>query len=707
MTTNFHVKKKNPKKIKTTGQLSIFAALIFQTLFVLFAMSLNIALVVHDKINLQNSVDLAAYYGAMKQAEVLNAIAHVNYQIRQSWKLLVWRYRILGSYGTVAKVFTLPSGREPQNKDEDFSPISFHPRLNRMGVNSFCVGHSKWGLLMGNQIPPIREDNFCYNMETSIQLMRANLSIPGIATGFVGGLSNLNARLQASNQSIAGDCNAYGYNSWLLAFLSTAFFLKDQTSRKQTIYKLATLLKNGRDINDELISEGVKKTFKYNLTYINHKSYEAHPNLFRHFNSLENENPSAWLMDHPFNTTPFYSQITGHSNNGSNGSCPKKLELLIHPHPQVCSGGDINRCSSQPEVTSITKRLFQQTRQSLCQSEQFCDTSAGLTKNPRFLIYFNTYAEIKYENQIFLPRGQNITLKARSYAKPFGGRIGPPNSADERLPDPPFSIRNFADFERFDKTVAPNYSRYPKDPHGLRSHASQLMWAKYLSSTHASSTPKDNKNMFYYAMNRRLDDEDILARDDFRGGGINILARKWELAAIAPDLFDVTYFTILPFYMDTYFPKIKAIGFNPRGDLGYYETVHGRSNNHDSYNIKYQIENVWNEIASPSQRPFYKITKLEHILTGWNPPTKKYTNFIQGYSPDSLSRFPFGTCHPIGNQWGTDLKKRIGIGCVYGGRTGYSVKIMSACGLESTNAVNLSALQTIPGHPECSGSSSP
>ena len=82
-------------KRTATGQMAIFAILIFQSLFFLFAMSLNVALVVHDKINLQNSADLAAYYGAMKQAEMMNAIAHINYQIRQSWKLLAWRYRVL------------------------------------------------------------------------------------------------------------------------------------------------------------------------------------------------------------------------------------------------------------------------------------------------------------------------------------------------------------------------------------------------------------------------------------------------------------------------------------------------------------------------------------------------------------------------------------------------------------------------------------
>ena len=81
------------------GQMAIFIAIIFQVLFVLFAMSINVALVVHDKVNLQNAVDLAAYYGAQKQAEMLNVIAHQNYQIRQAWKLLSWRYRVLGQYG--------------------------------------------------------------------------------------------------------------------------------------------------------------------------------------------------------------------------------------------------------------------------------------------------------------------------------------------------------------------------------------------------------------------------------------------------------------------------------------------------------------------------------------------------------------------------------------------------------------------------------
>ena len=64
-----------------------------------FAMVINIGLAVHDKINLQNSVDLGAIYAAQRQAEVLNALAHMNYQMRQSYKLFAWRYLVVANLG--------------------------------------------------------------------------------------------------------------------------------------------------------------------------------------------------------------------------------------------------------------------------------------------------------------------------------------------------------------------------------------------------------------------------------------------------------------------------------------------------------------------------------------------------------------------------------------------------------------------------------
>ena len=79
------------------GQISIFLALAFLILFTMFGMTINIAMVVHDKINLQNAVDFASLYVAQRQAEMLNAIAHQNYQIRQAHKLLAYRYAVIGT----------------------------------------------------------------------------------------------------------------------------------------------------------------------------------------------------------------------------------------------------------------------------------------------------------------------------------------------------------------------------------------------------------------------------------------------------------------------------------------------------------------------------------------------------------------------------------------------------------------------------------
>ena len=63
----------------------------------MFGMTINVAMVVHDKINLQNSVDFASLYVAQRQAEMLNAIAHQNYQIRQAYKLMAYRYYVIGT----------------------------------------------------------------------------------------------------------------------------------------------------------------------------------------------------------------------------------------------------------------------------------------------------------------------------------------------------------------------------------------------------------------------------------------------------------------------------------------------------------------------------------------------------------------------------------------------------------------------------------
>ena len=291
------------------------------------------------------------------------------------------------------------------------------------------------------------------------------------------------------------------------------------------------------------------------------------------------------------------------------------------------------------------------------------------------IVFFNASASIHYQNQIFLPGGR-ITLKARSYAKPFGGRIGPPKGADPLLPRWP--NRGVLSATNFDQLHTPNYSRYPGDRFGLKSEFVHFLWADYLQE-------QPNRNMQYYNFQQQEKDPDILAKDsDPRvRDPKNIAPRIWELAAIAPDLFDITYFTILPHYMDTYFPKLQklfsGIPGGIRGDLG-HDPNHG-------HNLEWQIREVWNELRRRKTRsarpilqgnPFYNLAVRDQLLSSWQAPKKKYTGGGE-YLPGSLNSIPFSQCHPRG--WGNNQKPKIAGGCWYGGRTGYSVKMISPCSL--------------------------
>jgi hypothetical protein len=76
------------------GFIMIFSLI---PLFTLFAFSINVGMLVHSKIALQNAADLAAYAGASTQARQLTEISHLNYYMRQVYKKFIFRYYVLGN----------------------------------------------------------------------------------------------------------------------------------------------------------------------------------------------------------------------------------------------------------------------------------------------------------------------------------------------------------------------------------------------------------------------------------------------------------------------------------------------------------------------------------------------------------------------------------------------------------------------------------
>ena len=672
-------------RLRKKGQISIFAILIFPVLFMTFAISLNITLIVHDKINLQNSVDLAAYYGAMKQAEMLNAIAHVNYQIRQSWKLLAWRYRVLGTMGASDTSYN-SQARDPQARD-----IEYELRVFKNNQNStpyfVCIGHKNWGEFLDPKNPTKMvkfrgdDDNLCQGINEDI----AALSPPqfsGFLGGFVSKLAGVRAGVITANIDMSEKCDTYGYNSWLLATFSFLHFRNDQNARKIMIYHLAKKLEQGKDLEGGDIQKGAENTFIKNLTYINSQSsVDSNGGLKAGVltvdNSLKDQTPRRWLEDQPFYDHGLYSEIKG------NTDCEKSLNWIRNTPTNVPTNSLVQRINNMIAFNHLTWPD--------CATRGYrCRPSAGLKKKDDFKIYYQVEAEVPYTGQIFLPV-KEIKLKAKAIAKPFGGIIGP--ERDPLLPKKNIVSRNSFDSSNLIEIDPhlPNYSRYPGDRHGLKSQYVHNYWAEKL---------RDIGGAKFIANYLKLDileiDNDPLASGPKLGDqvvpGARSKEREWELLAISPDLFDVTYFTILPYYANAYFSKVKAliknnmpIGMQVRGDLGsFYDNTE-----YNQGTILEQIQNPPNGVRIPrmiwkrgdpletefNAPPTYKIRHPAHLLTGWNPPKGKYepNNQMIPYEGDT----PLGTCTTWALLQGEDRRPGpIANGCVIGGRTGYSVKLV-------------------------------
>ena len=97
--------------------------------------------------------------------------------------------------------------------------------------------------------------------------------------------------------------------------------------------------------------------------------------------------------------------------------------------------------------------------------------SVGVEKNPWVMAYVGVKARTK-PRQIFFPFGPKISFEARSFAKPFGGRIGPwygsrwsqsAQRSEGQKVDPHLPPRVEAGGllnSQLDRTLFPNYSRF-------------------------------------------------------------------------------------------------------------------------------------------------------------------------------------------------------------------------------------------------------
>ncbi len=672
------------------GQMAIFIALFFQVLFVFFAMAINVGLVVHDKINLQNSVDIAAYYGAMKQGEVLNQIAHINYQMRQNYKLFVWRYRVLGTLGNrnhpLSYIRYLPGapGSYPlPNEAPSFDPADSN--LSWQVQPSVCVSHSFWQETrdLDDQAASVCRDNDV--------ALPATGNISG-AVNFIFGANQLGPMVQTLNIQLARFCKEAGIMNFQYAARMLAHFRSDGVVRKNMIATLADNLTRSEplDLRNQPIREGVEKTFRRNLTDTNSNGVQN----IQYFNSLGSggcAQMSDWLSEIKINPVIFYSDWDSDQSNGQCTAAQIK---------QNRGGGPAQEPFGFQDAIFQNQRNDSQVLLSHWAGEPSTPgwhSSVGFEKNPWCMVYSGVRATTAIRKP-FDPTGGGVTLEARGFAKPFGGRIGPwygktwsrgsPNStvsSRDQMVDPLLPSRDApgssASTGQYDDVA--NYSRYPGDTLGITSLRAMGAMVQNFMRVMAHNDRLDPSAIAlanYSDLNgvpRLQVTGDSLARVGSTGSaaGLNKVPKQrvFELAATAPDVFDALYYSIEPRYYDNYFRNNTTSG---GAQLNEAERIFDFGSAKDAYNDptlgqatqEFSTLELVQLAANPNQAYMadYEpiIRDWTHLLTSWHQ---------RGVVDFTMDPGKFGAC-----QMPVDDRTLPTTGtCIEGRRAGFSVKYIS------------------------------
>lgn len=690
--------------------MSIFLALMFQVLFVFFAMVINIGLLVHDKINLQNSVDLGAYYAAQKQAEILNEIAHLNYQIRQDYKLLAWRYWVLGTLGRDGKNTVIPPARRVvgtstgEAKRLYATPISGGPVEE---VPVACLATPQWWEFawLSAQRGLTPNENYCWH---SYQWTSTAIPVPNVpntpATLYLNEAVRMAA--EAGRTDFTDSCKDASPFSW--AFVATILtdYKHSVAYKKKAIKKLRENLVSAdpKDRDEKSIREGVIQTIKKNLTESNLQSFD--PSTVQMLNGLSNAACSGGNTAGA-NTLPevltapglYFALLTTRPS----GEC--MFDIAFQVQYGAIPGG-VNRWDQSGELRN-------QVRGEPGPDDEYHST-LGFEKNPWCMAYMGVKANTN-PRKPFAPFGKAVNLVARAFAQPFGGRIGPwysktwtknsltsdpvavpqasvpppgapaqmnPASNQDMRTDPLTSPRLMATSGgyQYSSYTIPNFSRFPGDTLGLRSQAAQAAARSYLSKTVFTGPTAPGKYddyrirlSWFYGFGAIKVSGDTAAFGDPNITALNSVPkelrefREVEMAAVAPNLFDITYYSIDPAADQNYaalaklHPNRYGTTDAPVGDIGSRQNIPDLQKN----NVESQVTAAQGTGLDATILPqlFWFIRDWKHVLTGWAP--HRATNF----------NFPedrFGKCSldPVA---GTMIPGK----CVAGGRTGYSVRLIS------------------------------
>lgn len=655
-----------------TGQMAVFVALIFQVLFVFFAMVINIGLVVHDKINLQTAVDLGAYYGAQRQAEILNEIAHINYQIRQDYKLLTWRYRVMGTLGG--------RGAGGNSPALSASNVSYDDAAWRPGeIPSVCAANSNW---LDFKRSSTLQENYCYQGYNQPQPL---VPILQVVAPFIPGILAAQASSRFARTNQIQSCEAAAGLNWQLAMQMMYAYRLAVAGRKAQIFELRKRLVAAQmlDQAQQPVATGVLKTIKNNLTMSNASSFDEEQ--FQVYNGLSNEDCAG--PDGTGETTlpEIYTTISLPFTNMVPRQCTL-YQSVVSDYNSLPPNANLALIDPDQVLRSFANEMGTSTEQ-----EKLLHSTLGFEKNPWCMAYVGVRARTS-PRKPFAPFGRAIVMEARAFAQPFGGRVGPwytnqwpagsPTSNGGDRVDPLTTARTINNapvaVSGSDLPYVPNYSRFPGDTLGLKSQAAIAATRNLLNAARATL------NFGFYSVfdDLQLTGDPLVwtpptvpATPATNGVPDSVLKlRDAEEIAVAPDVFDATYYSIDPQYFGNYmalsnsgtrFPNMPTIfgkQYTLMPDIGGRNTVpeiRGESVSSQIVKANAQLDST----LLISGKLAYPLKDWSHLLTGWSTDSAITFSFPNG---------KFGVCNAKAAP-----TVMVPGACAYGGRVGYSVRVIS------------------------------
>lgn len=665
------------------GQISVFLALGFLVLFTMFAMTINVAMVVHDKINLQNAADFASIYVAQRQAEMLNAIAHTNYQIRQAHKLLAYRYVVLGTAAIRGANRSSQASVGFSDLEGDIDPYADKEDF------PFCIADFK--ILI---FPAGNESNYCGERIIS---QIGSSGFPGISilsvnnvflgTNFV--LRDFTRQLGLQIQQSFGFAAAI---NWYFVANFMASYRYQISYRKAVIKALARNLMRPivagdggmRDLYGQSVFEGARKTFEYNLS---ESSRRVGGFQIQVFNSMEGlgTDERVWLPQIATYIAPVYIDFETGPGNGS--AVPTRQ--FYSDLPQLYTTDTATRALVDANLFDLADPTRAVRDLAVIGAPEGSDFEEilGFEKNPWYMIYNHVQVQTT-SGALFAPTS-NIILQAQAFSKPFGGRIGPwygtdwPAGSDRSSANklepiwPPRKI-GVAPPSSFDPLYLPNANKYPGDRLGFKSRLAQ-------SSTDRlgiSNTESSGKFL--------MEDYLRITYELLPGGNGQGLPsgpmRERELAILAPDLYDITYYSIetnfhenyLEGKLDEWLPQELSFtgGLTYEGDIWRDIGFERDNTTLSNFNVRRQFGSQYRATGFAG-RIFYFLEDtpefIANVLTSWVGGT----DVGQYRTPaDTQVRNRFGRCQTFYSSGGNG--PNIPGECLNdGGRTGYSVKMVS------------------------------